>query len=107
MKVEWAFPGGVVETGETDEQAAVREAMQEVGLKVAVREKLFERKHPNTLVQISYISCSLAGDAEAKIGEPEEISIAEWVPASDVLTRFTSDVHPLIRNFVLSFVRSE
>lgn len=30
------FPGGAVETGETVEQAAVREAAEELGLRVAI-----------------------------------------------------------------------
>src|ERR1700683_4891473 len=32
----WSVPGGRVETGETDEQAVVREVMEETGLEVGV-----------------------------------------------------------------------
>lgn len=103
MKVEWAFPGGVTMPNETDEEAAVREAMQEVGMKVAAKQKLLERKHPNTMVLVSYVSCEPLTDDQPVVGEPDELSEAEWVSASEVLTRFTSDVHPTIRNFVMSF----
>ena len=101
-KVEWAFPGGVVNEGESDEEAVKREAMDEVLLEVVVKEKLLERKHPNTFVEVMYFHCKPAGDTQLKIGEPDEISEAEWVDANEVLSRFTSDVHPIIRNFVLA-----
>ncbi len=107
MKVEWAFPGGVTEGNETDMEAAVRESKQEVGLDVIAVEKLFERKHPNTFVQISYVSCEPKGELNPTIGEPEEISEVEWVGAAETLTRFTSDVHPMIRSHILSFARAE
>lgn len=103
FKVEWAFPGGVIEGNETEEEAVVREAKEEVSLDVRVRKKLLERKHPNTLVQIVYFDCELLGSEEgARVGQEDEISEIEWVPAEKVLDLFTSDVHPVIREFVLS-----
>lgn len=106
FKLEWAFPGGVTEEGETDEETVIRECEEEVGIKVVVREMLFERKHPNTLVQIAYMSCYQTDDAEAVVGQADEIAEVEWVAANEVLTRFTSDVHPKIREFVMGFERN-
>lgn len=106
FKVEWAFPGGIIEGEETEEEAVVREAQEEVSLDVRARKKLLERKHPNTLVQVVYFDCELLGsETEAKIGQEDEISEVEWVPAENVLERFTSDVHPVIREFILSSSR--
>ena len=102
-KLEWAFPGGVTGPGETEEEAVKREAMQEVNIEVMVKEKLLERKHPNTLVNLVYFYCvPVKPDTEPVIGEPEEISEVKWVKAENVLGKFTSDVHPLIRQFVLA-----
>lgn len=36
----YVFPGGGVEQGETPEQAAVREAMEELGIDIAIRRKV-------------------------------------------------------------------
>jgi 8-oxo-dGTP diphosphatase len=102
FKVEWAFPGGIVEGDETEEQAVVREAKEEVCLDVKVVKKLLERKHPNTLVQIVYFHCKPVGRLEASIGEDYEIAEVAWVEAPEVLNKFTSDVDPLIQKFVLS-----
>jgi 8-oxo-dGTP pyrophosphatase MutT (NUDIX family) len=36
----YVFPGGGVEEGETVEQGAIREAMEELGIEVAIRQKV-------------------------------------------------------------------
>jgi 8-oxo-dGTP diphosphatase len=52
----WTFPGGAVETGETFEQAAVREVKEETGLDVKIVRFLFEEDYDDGT---SY--CYLAG----------------------------------------------
>jgi len=102
FKLEWAFPGGVTEAQETEEEAVVREAKEEVGVDIKVIRKLLERKHPNTLVQVAYFYCVLKGNQKPLIGEGYEISEIAWVPASEVLDKFTSDVAPEIQKFIHS-----
>ena len=36
----FVFPGGGVDEGETPEQGAIREAMEELGVEVAIRQKV-------------------------------------------------------------------
>ena len=38
----FVFPGGGVDEGESPEQAAIREAMEELGIEVAIRQKVAE-----------------------------------------------------------------
>lgn len=101
--VEWAFPGGVMGQGETEAECALREAQEEVGIDVEVKEKLLERKGPPTFfVTLAYYHCVPKGSLIPKVGQPHEIAEVEWVEAAEVLKRFTSDVHPKIKEFILS-----
>ena len=102
LKLEWAFPGGVTHEGETDEEAVTREAKEEVGIDVKPVKKLLERKHPDTFVQVVYFHCKPSGNQIPKIGEAYEIAEVAWVPAKEVLEKFTSDVDPKIQKFILS-----
>jgi 8-oxo-dGTP diphosphatase len=47
-ELSWQFPAGEVESGETVEDAAVREAFEETGLTVRAVKLLGERVHPTT-----------------------------------------------------------
>lgn len=101
----WAFPGGIQKEGETEEDAVVRESKEEVGLDVeVVGNKLFEWKHPKTLVQTSYFHCRQTNTTQnADIGEPYEIEELEWVSSTEVFQKFTTESHQKIREFVLGF----
>ena len=45
----WCFPGGHIESGETPEQAAVREAHEETGIKCKSTQKYFYHDKPDTV----------------------------------------------------------
>src|SRR5690348_1962221 len=76
-KLTWAFPGGIMNEGESEEEAVVREAREEVGLDVEVVQKLSERKHPNTFVPISYFECKLKDpNQQPQVLEKDEIKEA-------------------------------
>ena len=102
LKLEWAFPGGVSHQGEDDEEAVIREAKEEVGLGVKVVRKLLERKHSDTFVQVAYFHCRPLKNQRPKIGEAYEIAAVEWALPNEVLGKFTSDVAPEIKKFILS-----
>lgn len=79
----WQFPAGAIEDGETAEQAAVRETLEETGLTVEAVKLLGERIHPKTGRLMSYTACDVL-NGYAIIGDPEEIAEVAWVAHGDL-----------------------
>ncbi len=81
----WEFPGGKVEPGETPEEAAVREAAEEVGLECQAQCRLGEVVHPypERTVRLIPVRCVRVG------GEARALSVSEvrWV-ALDRLSEY-------------------
>ncbi|MER6601152.1 NUDIX hydrolase [Streptomyces parvus] len=82
-KLLWAFPGGGIEAGETPEQAAVRETVEEVGLEVKAVRILGDRVHPQTGVPMTYVACELIS-GEAIVGDVEEIAAVAWIGHGEI-----------------------
>lgn len=82
--LEWQFPAGKIEPGETAKVAAVREAAEEVALAVTATGRLGERVHPMTARRIIYVMCAVvSGTARPADGELAEVA---WVGLADLPT---------------------
>lgn len=79
----WQFPAGEVEPGETPEDAAVRETLEEVGLTVVCKDKLGERIHPKTERLMLYFACEIL-DGEAHAADENEIADVAWVSLEEI-----------------------
>lgn len=76
-ELSWQFPAGEVETGESSEDAAVRETQEEVGLTIKAVRVLGRRVHPKTGRAMVYIACEhVAGTAQ--VVDAEEIAEVAW-----------------------------
>jgi 8-oxo-dGTP diphosphatase len=86
----FVFPGGGVDEGESAERAAVREAMEELGIEVAIKQKVAEIKLGQKNRQIYFLVEQTGGEFGTGVGEeytdsdpnsPEEgIYIPVWMP---------------------------
>ncbi len=89
LKGYWSIPGGLVETGETLDQAVRREALEETGLEVKpVRQfEIFERilKDPQDRVEYHYVLidyiCRVTG---GELSAADDAKRAAWVAHKDL-----------------------
>lgn len=81
--LSWQFPAGEVEPGETAEEAAVRETLEETGLTVAARVRLGERVHPATGRTMIYVACAHFG-GEAYVADAEELAAVAWATKGEI-----------------------
>lgn len=79
----WQFPAGAIEDGESAEEAAVRETLEETGLTVSAIKLLGERVHPKTQRTMSYTACEVV-DGEARVADDEELDAVAWVAHSEI-----------------------
>jgi 8-oxo-dGTP diphosphatase len=79
----WQFPAGGIEPGESAEEAAVRETLEETGLEVKAVRLLGRRVHPKTQRVMSYTACeAVAG--EARVADADELTQIAWVTHRDL-----------------------
>ena len=89
----FVFPGGGVDEGETPEQAAVREAMEELGVEVVVKQKVAEIQI-ETSRQIYFLVERVGGEFGTGTGEEftdsdpsdpsEGIYVPVWMPIQEL-----------------------
>lgn len=79
----WQFPAGAIEDGESPEQAAVRETLEETGLTVEARRLLGDRVHPKTGRLMSYTACEVL-EGTAHVADDEELDAIAWVSHGEI-----------------------
>jgi len=91
----FVFPGGGVDEGESPEQAAIREAMEELGIEVVIKQKVAEIQIGRKSRQVYFLAEQIGGEFGTGGGEeytdsdpndPEEgIYIPTWMPIDELL----------------------
>lgn len=94
----WQFPGGTIESGETAEDAVVRELMEETGAHIRVLDVIGNRIHPYTKKFMIYIACEyLGGDLEV---HDDDLEKAEWVKISELNSYFTTPLYEKVGEYL-------
>ncbi len=78
----WEFPGGKIEPGETPEECVKREIKEELGIEIAVQDKLITIEHAYThfKVTLNVFNCKhLSGDPQ-----PLESDEVKWVTLDEI-----------------------
>lgn len=94
--LSWSFPGGKVEAGESEMEAAVREVREETGVYCRARRKMGERVHPDTGRLISYVLCDYDA-GKAHNAEPRSTRRVSWFPPKKVFSSVTTDIFEPVR----------
>ena len=97
----WAFPGGKVESGETKEEACVREVFEETNVKVRVIDVLGQRVHPDTNINMTYFLCEYI-EGEAKVRNYNEILKVEYKSKEEFFREIKTNVFPAVLKYINS-----
>ncbi|MFF7184683.1 NUDIX hydrolase [Streptomyces sp. NPDC008222] len=82
-ELSWQFPAGGVDEGETAEQAAVRETLEETGLVVKAVKYIGDRVHPKSGKFMAYTACEVV-EGEARVADDEELDRVAWVRHDEI-----------------------
>jgi 8-oxo-dGTP pyrophosphatase MutT (NUDIX family) len=90
-KTRWGLPKGAVSTGETSEQAALREVQEETGLEAEIVKPLdtieYFFRAGDTLIRKRvdfYLMRYVAGELKPQLSEVDDV---EWVELSEAIQR--------------------
>ena len=93
--LQWEFPGGKIEKGETAQEALIRECCEEMDIGIACEEEYMDLIHeyPDLTVHLHLIPCRIIA------GEPRKIEHSDirWVTLEEA---FSYDLCPADRKFV-------
>ena len=91
----WTFPGGKLEAGESAEQAAVREVMEETGLLVRATGIVGQRVHPQTGRLLVYVAAEPAHGLGVSMAAPGELAEVRWASLAEAGERLPDMFGPV------------
>ena len=95
----WALPGGFVDLGESVEEAARREALEETGLEVRLLGLLGVYSDPGRDERFHTASCVFVGDAEGAPQGGDDAAKAAVFPLSALPSRIAFDHERILQDY--------
>ena len=95
----WALPGGHVEVGETVEQAAVREALEETGLTVTLLRQFHVYSDPRRDPRRHTVSVVFLGHASGEPTGADDAAEARWFTPEDLPRDIAFDHAQIMEDF--------
>jgi len=86
---DWSFPKGKLETGETDEQAALREVEEETGLRCVLGRELLSTKYRDGRGRSKSVRYWLMEAVDGVLGASNEVDDARFFLLRDAAVRLT------------------
>lgn len=86
----WAFPSGTIEEGETAEVTAVREAKEELGLDVVVKNNLAIVELPELGARLVFIVCESTSDSPI-VFDSNEIQAIRWLSFEEFFREYSDE----------------
>ena len=94
-----SFPGGRVEQGETDLQAAVRETLEETGYLVEPSDVLYSGRHHQFPIHMTYTACRLITLVNKQVHDTGVKQVL-WVPRRSLQTVLKTPIHPTVMKYL-------
>lgn len=94
-----ALPGGFVDVGESLEQAACREALEETGLVVRLRQLLYVYSDPARDPRGHSVSAVFIGDAEGEPVAADDAKSARWLSPAQWPSKLAFDHAQMLADY--------
>ncbi|MDD4937853.1 MAG: NUDIX domain-containing protein [Candidatus Shapirobacteria bacterium] len=106
---QWSFPGGAIDSGETDQQTSCRETFEETGIKIKKKDLHYLRTTDSTtdrVINNKQVSCKyviqvfivFADKLSPSNNSPKEHDQGKWFPSKEALKMHDNIVTEATRN---------
>ncbi len=96
--LRWQFPGGEIKSFETEEQAVIREVLEETSCHISIDKFIGARTHPYTKKAISYWGANyLEGEISISDDDIEEV---KWVNKNEIKKYFTTSIYDAVDEYL-------